>query len=419
MGGGVSVTNDSFNRPISPSTAILPPPSPVGTHFPREGVSLRYMHEFLDVCCGGDRSLLAGLTTDDVCEQFVKTATEQQQCSYCQLLAAQGHPAVGLATVFVCHTRRSSFLDLIDALSHHFRDDTEDANVFVWVDVFSLCQHQLTLDQRWFRHIFGSAIQAMNCTVLVLAPWDEPLPLTRTWCLYELYLSALHKVRFEVAMTEAQHQSFIEDVSNGAPATLEKLLTQVDLENSECSRTEDKEMMFEAALGGVGFVGVNDAVGGLLRSWVQQVTTTALEKEHEEVRMFGLKNTLGQLYDQGGQAEIAEPLLAESFAQSKSLLGSRHPTTVSLMHNLALIYWRLGKFTLAEPLYAESFAHRKRLLGNQHPSTLDAQGSLASLYESLGQAQKAVAMLEDCLAKMRQVGGRGRVRCCPPVHSTS
>jgi hypothetical protein len=39
------------------------------------------------------------------------------------------------------------------------------------------------LPQAWWTSAFASAIASIGRTLLVLQPWDAPIPLTRSWCL--------------------------------------------------------------------------------------------------------------------------------------------------------------------------------------------------------------------------------------------
>jgi len=49
------------------------------------------------------------------------------------------------------------------------------------------------------------AIVDIGRTVLVLSPWNDPIPLTRAWCLYEMFstLSA-PDVRFDIVLPDSE-----------------------------------------------------------------------------------------------------------------------------------------------------------------------------------------------------------------------
>jgi hypothetical protein len=56
--------------------------------FSKQGISLSYLlNEFVEECGGNEA--LKGLTTTDVCNTFVKPATETCQSSYCDMLLEQ------------------------------------------------------------------------------------------------------------------------------------------------------------------------------------------------------------------------------------------------------------------------------------------------------------------------------------------
>jgi hypothetical protein len=57
--------------------------------------------------------------------------------------------------------------------------------IFFWFDAFSVNQHRTLHDQQytgeWWRTIFARNIEAIGTVLLVLTPWNDPVPLTRAW----------------------------------------------------------------------------------------------------------------------------------------------------------------------------------------------------------------------------------------------
>ena len=166
--------------------------------FPKDGVKLSYVAEFLAIC--GGREKLQGLTTTEVSEKFVKPMSESCQSSFCDMLKGQSHPAVGVASVFISHAWKYRFLEVVDALIYHFEDEP---SIVIWFDLFSNNQHKaVDLDFQWWSTTFKSAIEQFGRTVMVFAPWNDPIPLTRGWCLFELYCTIVTRSHFEVAMSD-------------------------------------------------------------------------------------------------------------------------------------------------------------------------------------------------------------------------
>ena len=73
----------------------------------------------------------------------------------------------------------------------------------------SLDQHaQSAQGSEWWRGTFLRAIGSIGHTVMVLQPWDSPLPLKRAWCLWELYCSHQAGVPFSVCLGPAEQRAF-------------------------------------------------------------------------------------------------------------------------------------------------------------------------------------------------------------------
>ncbi len=63
----------------------------------------------------------------------------------------------------------------------HFR---AALNTIVWFDVFCVNQHSRADKDfnNWWSTTFQGAIKQFGRTVMVLSPWQDPVPLTRAWC---------------------------------------------------------------------------------------------------------------------------------------------------------------------------------------------------------------------------------------------
>lgn len=81
--------------PLEPSAAHLAETRP----FPSLGITLGGIDAFVKRC--GGRAALEGLTTTDVCEQFVKPQTVTDELSYCDVVARKNDQSVGPAKVFI------------------------------------------------------------------------------------------------------------------------------------------------------------------------------------------------------------------------------------------------------------------------------------------------------------------------------
>ena len=180
--------------------------------FPKLGIPLKYLDVLIFLC--GGRKVLDQLTTYDVCERFIKPFTKEKGCSYCQLLSEKyGDKVAKKANVFISHAWKYPFLNVVDAIRHHFDhyrpSHLENEEIIVWIDLLSNNQHiVMDLDFELWCETFKSAIKEFHYTVLVLSPWKDPIPLTRAWCLFEIFCTAESDSHFEIAMIEEEKNSF-------------------------------------------------------------------------------------------------------------------------------------------------------------------------------------------------------------------
>jgi hypothetical protein len=126
------------------------------------------------------------------------------------------HSEVGEATVFISHAWSFEFLDFVEALIDYFDhiESSKKENIILWIDLFSNNQHHcVSYDFQWWSTTFLSAIAQFHSTLMVFSPWHNPIPLTRGWCIWELYCTIQSKSHFNIALSKKEKQRFIEDIN--------------------------------------------------------------------------------------------------------------------------------------------------------------------------------------------------------------
>ena len=89
---------------------------------------------------GTNQKAFEDFTTTDVSELILKPIVRDEQCSYCEYVEnhGEGH-LVGVASVFVSHAWKYTFVEVISALEHHFRNEPD---IFILFDLISNNQFQ-------------------------------------------------------------------------------------------------------------------------------------------------------------------------------------------------------------------------------------------------------------------------------------
>jgi tetratricopeptide (TPR) repeat protein len=394
----------------------------MATNFSLIGVSFSYFSLFIQDC-GGEEAL-RDLTTSEVCEKFVKLKTFDSKLSLCeQFRNKERTDIVGLSTWFISHAWQYKFLDVVEAirifLTKEYGDDRD--NIIVWFDLFSNSQHN-TGDKpfEWWTGTFTTAIKSIGNVLMIMIPWNDPITLTRAWCLFEILACETTKSRFDVSMTANEQTKFLSSMKSDYGAFY-KMLAKINSQNSKSYLPKDKERIFDAVhqLVQGGFVRLDNMVLSVLEKWmvsVLQEKLTEVDGDDEE-EQSGWKGTLASLYQDQGKYELAEPLFVSCLDTRKRVLGENHPSTLVSVNNLALLYRDQGKYELAEPLFVSCLDTSKRVLGENHPSTLASVNNLALLYRQQGKYELAEPLYVSCLDTRKRVLGENHPSTLASVNS--
>jgi tetratricopeptide (TPR) repeat protein len=91
---------------------------------------------------------------------------------------------------------------------------------------------------------------------------------------------------------------------------------------------------------------------------------------------------------------------------SLRILGREHPSTLSIMFNLASTYRNQGQWKEAEELEVQVIEISLRVLGREHPDTLGSITNLALTYQNQGRWKKAEELKAQVIKISLRVLGR-------------
>ncbi|KAF0695341.1 Aste57867_13852 [Aphanomyces stellatus] len=233
--------------------------------FPSAGVSCAFLVSWKDELLVQGR-ISASSTTTDVCEAIVKPATVGTNGSFVDLLVAQSPVSFGRATHFVSHAWKYCFCDLVAAIEIFALSlpPSDAAAARFWVDLLVVDQHNApSRPHTWWSTTFVDAIRAFGKVVLVFQPLLDPIPLTRAWCLWEIFTAVHTNATIHLAMPTEQWTHYRVSLRENYHAVL-ATLAAVDARRAEAWNPVDRDEIFRAIEAGVGF----DALNGLVRRLV-------------------------------------------------------------------------------------------------------------------------------------------------------
>lgn len=170
----------------------------------------------------------------------------------------------------------------------------------------------------------------------VLDPWNAPRPLTRAWCLWELYCAIHSETRIDVVLSPGQAAAFHTELVTDFPSIAANLC-KVDARAATAFKASDLEMIKGAIHQNLkgGFVELNTVITGLLRKWLADSGRRELASLPADTRALQpLQNQVANLLADLGDAEGARALYEEALAARRERLGERHSDTLLVANNL-------------------------------------------------------------------------------------
>jgi eukaryotic-like serine/threonine-protein kinase len=111
---------------------------------------------------------------------------------------------------------------------------------------------------------------------------------------------------------------------------------------------------------------------------------------------------LGRAYEDRGTPDRAEPLFREALDIRRRVLGEGHRETSTSKSALGLLLWRRGDLAEAEPLFRESLETSLAVLGDDHPNVGSGWNNLGLVLLDKGDFVNAEPMFRRSLAIKRK-----------------
>jgi len=323
-------------------------------------------------------------TTEDVTEQHILVLTSRQKTF---MLDKISKTMVGprYKGAFVSQARKCRFSDLVEALENHYEGRDWDA-VFVWVDFMSANQPLLTNpDEELSREVVGQrdnllntglheAIKRFDERLIFFDSWNDPTPLKRSWCVWEILGSVQNQRDLKAVFAPGQDEAFLE-VLLGDAKQVTQHIADIDTRKATCFKEEDQAMITKAIESTLrqGFVTLNAVILQRLRTWLTEITHAAVEKsrrsEGRSTKHAKTCHQAGYFLDDQGAYEKALQYYEEALDIRREMLGDRHPDVATTLNNIGWVHWNREDFSSALRFFREAHEIWQEKLGDEHPWT--------------------------------------------------
>src|SRR5215475_6068257 len=118
-----------------------------------------------------------------------------------------------------------------------------------------------------------------------------------------------------------------------------------------------------------------------------------------------LLDTIGQLYENIGLHDRAQPLLVEALKLRRQTLGNESLDVATTLNHLGEVARLKGDYARSEPMFREALTLRRKLLGAEHKDVAESLNRLGYLLVGRGNFSEAESSLREALAMRRKLLG--------------
>ncbi|KDO25130.1 hypothetical protein SPRG_09278 [Saprolegnia parasitica CBS 223.65] len=365
------------------------------------GLKLSFFRHFIEA--HGGPSAFQGLSTADVCVQYVMPYTASMQSSVVDHVALTSPSFASDATWYVSHAWQYLFLDTLASLEAFFAAKNI-ADPSLWFCLFNNNQHR-THDKLfdWWATTFHESLAAIGNVVMVLHPWKNPTALTRAWCVYEVYVAICVGANFELAHMD--RAAFLRDMQT-SPGTFLEMLSTIRSEKAQATVASDKASIDRAIVDQVGYTKLDRMVFTLLESYVKDTLRMQMETATNDADKALWASALAETHHVLGEMPLARDWYIASTAYGTAGLGLHHERTLTSRGAAALMRGLLMEpRAVWEPELVATIDAAKTHQRDESDALSIALHSLSVLYTHHALHEEAVPMAQACYDRLVRTKG--------------
>jgi tetratricopeptide (TPR) repeat protein len=234
-------------------------------------------------------------------------------------------------------------------------------------------------------------IRALGSTVLVLSPWDDPVALTRAWCLWEVLATLQHEAApLSLLLPPAQARAALQGLEDSWERVL-GVLERVDVARAAAYDAHDEDMIHAAVAKTLGAPSINALMLERLRSWLLTLAEEAFEARGSP-SASPLACGVARLRFLHGQHAASEALWRAVVAASTTEHGAVADATCDAVMSLAEVLMLRNQREEAVAAYSTTIAaHERRADASSAKGVGRTRIKLADLLRAQGRTAEACA----------------------------
>lgn len=232
------------------------------TDIGQRGFTLTFLRDFL-----AKHNISDKMNSNEIVNGIIKPATSEQQCSYARLVSnlitsrssrgVELGAALGEVTHFVSYSWSCPLVELVNALENRSRKGSRhNGETYYFIDIFGVNQHNMfgQTELPSLTKVIDGACEL----VVVSHPWEQPVPFTRVWCLFEVWHAiSVAKTKVTLCMNSREERKFKSSLLSADRGKIFSAIRDIDVEKAEATVAADKEMILSKIRSTVGYKSFN------------------------------------------------------------------------------------------------------------------------------------------------------------------
>ena len=337
----------------------------------------------------------------------------------------RGVDNVGRANVFLSYSWGSSVNDILDVMNTYCKKKNQDPKrTYVWLCCLCNNQHriharrddeQLVIPIMEYKEFFEHKIPEIGEVVALISPWNEPVYLTRAWCIFELYTAIVSdECTLHIEMPREAREQLKAHIFSGAQG--ENVMNKIydafcntNIATADYSLALDKLRILEL-LEKIGSANaLNKTVNKTLRDWIHVVLRhvkldlkalcSNVENKSMSIELLDdATDNLGYVFLSNEDYkhaldcyEIQHDLCDKHFIDD-------HWRMSRSLNNLMMVHLDLGHYNDALEYGKKCVEILEKVYGENHLETATGYYNLGRMYREKGDMDTALGLYDKSLS---------------------
>ena len=297
---------------------------------------------------------------------------------------------VGPSTFMLSYGWGYSIGDIITTLESYCDSEALDPKrTYVWICCLCNNQHRVYQNKingveapfHEFCDIFFNRVIGIGKVLAMISPWNDPLYLTRIWCIFELHTAFVNKhCQVKIVMPPREQQAMISALSD--INALFSAISNTNIGNAQASEKSDRVNIMKLVEEECGWEQLNADVNRLLREWVM----TTLDHVVENERKFDQGATycilcfkVGKIFRENGNTIKALKILQKAVQVSIDVNGVDHEHTSKIYNEIGKTLYDKGDMKDALINFQKSLEIQLKVYDKPHTDTAETHFNIGNV----------------------------------------